>query len=393
MVTDGVDQRRRFLQDLGTERWTMSELCARYGISRPTGYLWRARYEVSGLPGLELRSSAPHACPHQTTAAIEAQVVAARRRYGWGAKKLRQRLVTARPAVRWPARSTINDILDRHGLLEKRRRRRPWTHPGRVPLAATAPNDVWPADFKGQFKTGDGRYCYPLTVTDLFSRRVLACQGLLAIRAADARALFVRLFRAHGLPRAIRTDNGVPFAGPGLQGLSALNVWWLQLEIVHQRIRPGCPQENGSHERMHRELKRETTCPSAATGRAQQQRFDRFRHRYNAERPHEALDGHTPDRLWAPSPRPYEERPRTPHYAAHLEVRRVSRGGTISWQGQLVFLSEVLRGEDVALEEVDEDCWNIVYYTTLLARWDGRTQQLTSAHSLNGGVKQAAGLL
>jgi hypothetical protein len=240
---------------------------------------------------------------------------------------------------------------------------------------------VWPTDFKGQFKTGDGRYCYPLTVTDHFSRRVLACHGLATITVADTRAVLLVLFRAHGLPVVIRTDNGMPFAGPGLQGLSSLNVWWLQLGIVHQRIRPGCPQDNGSHERMHRELKRETTRPAAATRQAQQQRFDAFRARYNGERPHDALGGQTPDRLWTPSPRAYPEGRLTPHYPARTDVRRVSRGGTISWQGQLVFLSEVLRGEDVALEEVDDDCWNIVYYTTLLARWDGRMQQLTSAHS------------
>lgn len=381
MITDVLDQRRRFIDDLRTERWTMSELCARYGISRPTGYLWRARYQAEGVAGLEPRSSAPHACPHQTPAAIEAQIVAARRRYGWGAKKLRQRLEAQAPEVVWPARSTINDLLDRHGLLRKQRRRPAWTHPGRVTVTSEAPNDVWPADFKGQFKTGDGRYCYPLTVTDHFSRRMLACQGLATITVADTRAVFLGLFRTYGLPLVIRTDNGVPFAGPGLQGLSSLNVWWLQLGIGHQRIRPGCPQENGSHERMHRELKRETTRPAAATRRAQQRRFDAFRQRYNAERPHEALDGHTPDWLWIPSPRAYPEGRLTPHYPASADVRRVSRGGTISWQGQLVFLSEVLRGEDVALEEVDDDCWNIVYYTTLLARWDGRTQQLTSAHS------------
>ena len=381
MVTDVLDQRQRFLDDLQTGRWTMSELCARYEISRPTGYLWRARYRAEGVEGLVSRSSAPQSCPHQTPAAIAAQVVAARRRFGWGAKKLRQWLAAHAPEVAWPARSTINDILDRAQLLRKQPRRRAWAHPGRVELAAAAPNDVWPADFKGQFKTGDGRYCYPLTVTDHFSRRVLACHGLSAITVADTRAVFGRLFRALGLPRGIRTDNGMPFAGPGLQGLSSVNVWWLQLGIVHQRIRPGCPQQNGSHERMHRELKRETTRPPAATRRAQQRRFDAFQARYNAERPHDALDGRTPDRLWTPSPRPYPEGRLTPHYPGHAEVRRVSQGGTISWQGQLVFLSEVLRGEDVALEEVDNDCWNLVYYTTLLARWDGRMRQLTSAHS------------
>jgi putative transposase len=384
MVTDVVDQRRRFMADLLTERWTMRELCARYGISRPTGYLWQARYRAGGDAALASRSSAPHACPHRTVAAMEMAIVAARRRYGWGAKKLRAYVQHQAPHVAWPARSTINDLLDRHGLLQKQRRRRAWTHPGRAVIAVDEPNAVWPADFKGQFKTGDGQYCYPLTVTDAFSRRVLACQGLPAITVAGARAIFLALFRAHGVPRAIRTDNGMPFAGVGLQGLSSLNVWWMQLGIVHDRIRPGCPQDNGSHERMHRELKRATLRPPAATRRAQQRRFDAFRQCYNGERPHEGLADRTPDSLWVPSPRPYWDGPRRPDYPCGLEVRRVSRGGTILWRGTLVFLSEVLRGQDVALEEVDDDCWNIVYFTTLLARWDGRTRQLTSTRSARG---------
>jgi transposase InsO family protein len=381
MVTDVVDQRRRFLEDLLTERWTMSELCTRYGISRPTGYLWLARYRAGGDAGLISRSPVPTSCPHQTSPAIETAIVAARRRYGWGAKKLRAYLQQQSPSVAWPARSTINDLLDRHRLLRKQRRRHVWSHPGRAGVPSQAPNDVWPADFKGQFKTGDGHYCYPLTVTDHVSRRVLACQGLPAITVAGTRAVFLTLFRAHGVPRAIRTDNGVPFAGVGLQGLSSLNVWWMQLGVVHDRIRPGCPQDNGRHERMHRELKRATLRPPAATRRAQQRRFDVFRQCYNAERPHEGLADRTPDSLWVPSPRPYPEGPRRPDYPRGLEVRRVSCGGTILWRGQLVFLSEVLRGEDVALEEVDDECWNIVYFTTLLARWDGRTRQLTSARS------------
>ena len=381
METDASEQRQRFIDDVRSGRWTMSELCRRYGISRPTGYLWQKRYEAEGLAGLVSRTSVPQTCPHQTEPALERQIVAARRRYGWGAKKLLHVLTTQHPEVPWPARSTINDILDRHGLLRKQRPRRSWAHPGRVAVETTRPNDVWPADFKGQFKTGDGQYCFPLTVTDHFSRRVLACRGLAAISVADARAVFLAVFRAEGLPRAIRTDNGMPFVGPGLQGLSSLNLWWMQLGITHQRIRPGCPQENGTHERMHRELKRETARPAAATRRAQQRRFDAFRRRYNTERPHEALENRTPDSVWVPSPRPYPEGRLTPHYPGQVEVRRVSEGGTISWNGHLVFLSEVLRGQDVALEEVDDACWNVLFYTTLLARWDARTRRLTGTHS------------
>ena len=296
-----------------------------------------------------------------------------------GARRSSGRSSTESPKRVWPARSTITEILLRHGLVRRRRPRQRWDHPRIALVQATRPNHVWPADFKGQFKTGDGCYCYPVTITDHFSRRLLACRGLPQITAAETRAVFLALFRAVGLPDAIRTDNGMPFASGALHGLSPLNVWWMQLGIVHQRIRPASPQENGSHERMHRELKRETALPAAKTRQAQQRKFDQFRQRYNAERPHEGIGDRTPDSLWTPSPRPYPEQPRRPAYPAVLEVRRVSRGGTISWSGQLVFLSEVLGGEDVGLEEVADGCWNIVYYTTLLGRLDVRTGQISGA--------------
>jgi transposase InsO family protein len=304
-------------------------------------------------------------------------IVAARREYRWGATKLLAVLRQARPRVAWPARSTVNEILNRHGLLEKRRRRGRWQHPGAVPLATTRPNQVWPADFKGQFKTGDGRYCYPLTVTDHFSRRLMTCTGLDGTAGADAQRVIRALFREVGLPEAIRTDNGVPFAVAGRCGLTRLTMWWMQLGIVHHRIRPASPQENGSHERMHRELKRETARPPAATRRRQQQRFDAFRQRYNAERPHEALGLTCPDTRWTPSPRPYPERILPPEYPGHLEVRRVSRDGAVSLKGRVYFVSEVLARQRVGLEEVDDGMWNIVYYTTLLGRLDERTGTFT----------------
>ena len=251
-------------------------------------------------------------------------------------------------------------------------------HPGAAPLRTTAPNQVWPADFKGQFKTGDGAYCYPLTVTDHFSRAVLLCRALPSTRSTEARPALVQLFREVGLPEAIRTDNGAPFASTGLHGLAPLNVWWMQLGIVHQRIRPGRPQSNGTHERMHRELKRETTGPAAATARAQQRRFDAFRRRYNDERPHEALGQRPPATLWSPSPRCYPVRIAPPLYAAHCEVRRVSRGGTIKFRGRLVFVSEALAQELVGLEEVGEGIWNVIYYQTVLGRLDERGGKITA---------------
>jgi transposase InsO family protein len=375
METNVVKERAAFVADFESGHWSMTELCERYGITRPTGYKWVQR--AGAGEGYRDRRRAPHRCPHRTTAAIEAQIVAAREQYRWGATKLVAILRGRAPELRWPARSTVNDILDRHALLSKRRRRTRWPHPGGGPVQTARPNQVWPADFKGQFKTGDGRYCYPLTVTDHFSRRLLVCRGLRGVTTAETQPVFRALFRRVGLPDAIRTDNGVPFVGAGRNGLSRLAVWWMQLGIVHQRIRPAQPQENGSHERMHRELKRETTQPAAASLRRQQQRFDKFQARYNAERPHEALGLQTPDACWQPPRRAYPERLLAPEYAAHLEIRKVSPTGSFSLGGRFVFLSEVLAGHHIALEEVDNGIWNIVYYRTCLGRVDQRTGLIT----------------
>jgi putative transposase len=377
METNVGDERLHFLRDFESGHWSMTELCERYGVTRPTGYKWVDRHRTEGDSGLSERSRAPHSCPHRTSADIEALIVGARRQYGWGAKKLLTVLRTHYPALPWPARSTLNAVLERHRLLRKNRRRRKWTHPGATALETNRPNQVWPADFKGQFKTGNGSYCYPLTVTDHFSRALLVCRGLGAIKTALTQPVFRALFREVGLPDAIRTDNGAPFASTGLHGLSPLNVWWMQLGIVHQRITPASPQENGQHERMHRELKRETARPAATNRRAQQRRFDAFRHRYNDVRPHEGIGDRTPTSLWTPSLRVYPERIAPPQYPAHMEVRRVGLAGTFWLHGQAPFLTKTLSGERIGLEEVGDGIWNIVYYRTLLGKIDERSLQIT----------------
>lgn len=377
METNVVKERLAFVHDLESGHWSMSELCERYGVSRPTGYKWLARHQAGGGAGLSDRSRAPQQCPHRTSDAVETLIIAARVEYGWGAKKLLRVLRTRHPTRRWPARSTVNAILERHGLLHKNRRRRTWTHPGAGPLETQRPNQVWPVDFKGQFRTGDGQYCYPLTVTDHFSRRILACHGLRSVQTAGAKPVFRALFREVGLPEAIRTDNGTPFASTGIHGLAALNVWWMQLGIVHQRITPASPHENGTHERMHRELKRETARPAARSLRTQQHRFDAFARRYNDERPHEGIGDRTPSSLWRPSSRRYPEQRTYPDYPAHLEVRRVSTAGTFRLQARQPFLSHALAGEDIGLEEVGDGIWNIVYYRTLLGKIDERTARIT----------------
>jgi transposase InsO family protein len=377
METNATEQRRSFVLGYESGQWSMSELCQRYGVTRPTGYKWVERVYEEGEAGLVERSRVPNDCPHRAPAAIERRILALRGRYGWGAKKLLQVLERRHPEVAWPARSTVNAILDRHGKLRRNRRRRKWEHPGAAPLETERPNQVWPADFKGQFKTRDGKYCYPLTVTDHYSRKLLVCRGLPSVRTEGAKPVFRRLFRQSGLPEAIRTDNGAPFASTGIHGLCELNVWWMQLGIVHQRIRPSSPQENGQHERMHRDLKRETTRPPAANLASQQRKFDRFRKRYNGERPHDGIDGELPAEFWEPSPRPYPERIAPPEYPAHLEVRRVSAAGTFRLKARQPFLSNALADEYIGLEEVGDGPWNIVYYRTLLGRIDERTARIT----------------
>jgi transposase InsO family protein len=393
METNPTEQRLSFLIDYASGQWSMSELCERYRVSRPTGYKWVKRVEEEGERGLEERSRTPKKSPRQTPAWIEQRILEARAQYGWGAKKLRQVLSGRYPTESWPARSTINAILDRKGKLRKQRRRRKWEHPGAAALVTERPNQVWPVDFKGQFRTLDGKYCYPLTVSDHYSRSVLLCKALPSVKTQGAKPAFRRLFREVGLPEAIRSDNGAPFASTGIHGLCELNVWWMQLGIVHQRITPASPQENGAHERMHRELKRETTRPPASNLRGQQRKFDRFRDRYNDERPHDGIGGELPAQRWTPSPRPYPERIPLPEYPSHLEVRRVSHAGCFRLKAKQRFLSNALSDQYIGLEEVDHGLWNIVYYKTLLGRIDEATGTITGVEGRPVGVNDLPGLL
>jgi putative transposase len=372
-------ERGRFVRDFASGDWTMTDLCEHYGVSRPTGYKWVERYADKGEEGLEDLSRVPLHCPHRTTPATEELVVLLKRTHGWGARKiLRQLRSQFEPSV-LPCRSTVFDILKRHGLVQSRRRRHRWLHPGAAPLRTDAPNQVWTIDFKGQFRTRDGQYCYPLTVMDHFSRYLLCCYGLPDVKTAGTRATVERLFRECGLPDAIRSDNGVPFASTGIHGLCELNVWWIKLGIVHQRITPSSPQENGAHERMHRTMKAKTTRPPAANRRGQQWKFDDFRREYNVVRPHEALNDETPASLWLPSPRPYPVRILAPEYPGHFEVRRVSNAGHFIINGCHRYLSQALNGEYIGIEPIDDGIWNIIYYATLLGRLDERAGTVTGA--------------
>lgn len=381
LETNPVLERQRFVKDLESGHWTMTDLCSRYGISRVTGYKWRERYDQGGEAGLVDQSRAPRSCPHRTPDKVVELILEENARYGWGARKILKRL-HAKLGDECPSRSTVFDILERHGRVTPRNRRRRWKHPGAAPLETSAPNQVWTTDFKGQFLMRNGLYCYPLTVLDHYSRYLLSCHGLPDVGTRGVKTQFLRLFREFGLPDAIRSDNGAPFASTGIHGLTHLNVWWLQLGISHQRITPGSPQENGVHERMHRTLKARATRPPAANLNLQQRVFNTFVETYNELRPHEALDDDTPASRWSPSTRQYPGRIEPPEYPGHVEVRKVSQAGTFRLHTGQTFLSQALNGEYIGLEEIADRVWNILYYDTLLGRYDEQTRAITGAPSL-----------
>jgi putative transposase len=374
-----MDQRVAFIGDWLRDEWSISDLCQRYGISRKTGYKWLDRYEAAGVGGLVERSRAPEHPGRAMAQEARDAILALRNahRY-WGPRKLHAKLIDTQPQKQWPAASTIGDLLKREGLSHPRRRQR-YLVPLTQPLAAAqAPNDVWTADFKGWFRTGDGTRCDPLTVADACTRFVLCCQ-ITAESEAGVRPWFERTFREYGLPRALRTDNGSPFATTGPGRLSHLAVWWLKLGIALDRIDPGHPEQNGRHERFHLTLQEEGSTPPSPTKAQQQRRFDRLREEFNHERPHEALDQVPPGRVYVASPRPYPARLEDPWYDATHQVRRVKDCGQIQWQGDYVFVSEAVRGELVGLAESERGDWTVRFMEVELGRIDRATRRFTPA--------------
>jgi transposase InsO family protein len=369
-----MDERLQFILDAQSERFTMTALCTRYGVSRRIGYKWLARFAEEGKRGLADRSRAAHVCPHKTRPVLAELLCEFRRTHpDWGARKLLKVLRGRHPEIEdWPAASTAAELLARRGLVRKRRRRHPHLHPGIVPITTVAPNDLWTADFKGQFRTGNGLYCYPLTIADQHTRFLLTCYGLLSTETMAAKPVFERAFREYGLPRAIRTDNGVPFATQAIHGLSYLNVWWMRLGIAHQRIHPGQPQENGAHERMHRTMKRRAIKPVQRTCASQQRVFDAFRTEYNVERPHEALQLDTPASHYVHSTRSYPSKLPATQYPLHFTVKRVTDAGTFRFHRRLLYIANSLVDQHIGLEETDDGIWSIYFHTVLLATLDER---------------------
>nr|WP_210399043.1 IS481 family transposase [Steroidobacter denitrificans] len=341
----------------------ISEVCREFGISRKTGYKIFNRYKDEGLEALSDRSRRPVRYANQLPEQIERAIVTAKKdKPHWGARKIRELLVRKLAGdVRIPAKSTVHAVLDRHGLVKRARQRRRFKAEGTPLSQAVAPNALWCADFKGEFRLGNRQYCYPLTVTDQASRMILMCEALESTKEPPVIEAFLRLFRERGLPTAIRSDNGLPFASPnGLYNLSKLSVWWLRLNIALERIKPGNPQQNGRHERMHRTLKAQTTRPPGMNVLQQQARFDAFISEFNEERPHEAIDMKVPAERYTPSPRAYEGLPELA-YPFHDRDILVTACGRICLHRKKINVSTVLAGQRLGIKEVDEDIWLVSF--------------------------------
>jgi len=373
-----MEEKLRFVFEYERGEESMTELCQRYSIARETGYVWLRRYRAAGVAGLVERSRATQRHANQTPEEIEQMVRELRQAHmRWGPRKLKHILERDEPGRCWPAASTIGALLKREGLVVARKKR--WrTAPYTDPLAhAAEANRVWCADFKGWFRTADRERIDPLTISDARSRYLLRCQAVEKTDTARVQAIFEAAFREYGMPEAIRTDNGPPFASRALAGLSRLAVWWIKLGIVPERIAAGHPEQNGRHERMHRTLKEEAAQPPAANRRQQRQALDRFRQEYNEVRPHEALGMRTPASVYQPSTRKFPARVPEPEYPASLLVRSVHPHGHFRWKKDDVFLSEVLWGERVGLL-AEDDRWFTVYFAHLpLARFDSRKLRVT----------------
>ena len=384
-----MDERLQFIADCLKKELPMAALCEAYGISRKTGYKWLTRYQADPEHGLMDRSRAPQHCGWRLDEEIAARLVALRRRRPhWGPRKLLAVLAKADPQVDWPAASTVGDLLRREGLSAPRRRRRAAMPLSEPFVDVKRANDVWCADFKGWFRTTDGARCDPLTISDAHSRYLLDCRIVPPTREGVS-PRFERVFREFGLPLALRTDNGPPFASSGAGGLTRLSVTWVKLGIKLERIEPGQPQQNGRHERMHRTLKQETAHPPATSARQQQGRFDRFRRSYNHERPHEALDQQPPARHYTASTRPYPKHIPEPWYDPDHAVRRVRPTGEIKWGGELVFISEALAGEPVGIAETEAGDWIVRFATIDLGLIERGTKKLRRFMAARPGRHEA----
>ncbi|MBD3647293.1 MAG: IS481 family transposase [Pseudomonadales bacterium] len=356
-----MDERLKFVARLLAGE-QMSVLCREFGISRPTGYKIFNRYKECGLDGLKDRSRRPYHHANRLPFQIERTILKLKQDHpSWGAPKIRDKLIREYPMIKPPAKSTVHAVLDRHGMIKRRRKRRHGKAQGTALRHIQQPNGLWCADYKGEFLLGNHQYCYPLTITDYSSRYLLACEGLSSTKSDFAFSVFERVFKEYGIPGAIRTDNGIPFASPNaFFGMSQLSVWWLRLGIHIERIRPGHPEQNGRHERMHLTLKREATQPAGFNFLQQQERFDRFIEVYNHDRPHQALGGRYPGELYTASTRPYRP-PDDPEYPWHDRTLRVTECGRLCIGKRKISLSRAFARQLVGIREVADKIWLVSF--------------------------------
>jgi transposase InsO family protein len=370
------EERQRFIEDWKLNYYSVTKLAERFGIAPKTAHNWIARYEKHGENGFHEHSRRPHSCPWQTDPAIVEELLATRRAHPhWGPRKLLKLMDDRTPERDLPAPSTAALILAKHGLV-RTRRRFCRAHPGCPKTVPQGPNDIWAADYKGQFRLGNSSYCFPLTVSDLASRYLLGVDAHPAISLELTQKHFTWLFQEFGLPNRIRTDNGAPFASSALARLSQLSVFFINLGIYPELIEPGEPQQNGVHERMHRTLKQEATIPPASSLPAQQRRFDRFREEFNHQRPHEALQMHPPANRYRPSTRPMPLHIEPYVYPGHFLVRRVSQAGTIRVFKNQIFVSNTLHQQDVGLEEVADGVYEVYFCFYQIGRYDLRENRM-----------------
>ena len=367
-----MDERIKMIGDYRRGVYSITELAEIYGVSRKTLYKWIGRYDQEGIEGLKERSRAPLSHPNAISEAMTKRMLQAKKKYGWGPKKIRRILQKQVPETPWPSLSTVEKIFRHHGLVQRRQKRHQTPPQNKPLLALDEPNKVWSADFKGDFLLGNGVRCYPLTISDNYSRYLLGCRGLTSTCYEDTQHWFERTFREYGLPVAIRHDNGAPFAGLGVTGLGRLSVWWLKLGILSERIERGKPHQNGRHERMHRTLKEAVVTPPSYSMRTQQQAFNKFRRQYNEVRPHEALGQEPPVSVYGPSTRAYPSRLTAPQYDEGSIVRRVRKNGYIRFKGKDWYLSESLYKESVSLVEMQADIHEIRFSVFPIALLDMR---------------------
>jgi len=368
--TSVMDERLRFISRLLSGE-KMAPLCREFGISRTTGHKIWNRYNKDGPRGIYNRSRAPHKHPNQLPFEVEQLIVRLKKeKPKWGAPKIRELVDKKYPSIKLPATSTVHCVLDRHNLVNKKRKRKKYRAIATYLSIPKEPNDLWCTDFKGQFRMGNHNYCFPLTLSDSASRFVLSCEALSSTESDPCFAVFEEAFKEYGLPLAIRSDNGTPFAGGNSAwNLTRLSVWWIRLGIKLERIKPGCPQQNGRHERMHRTLKYEATKPAAGNLLQQQERFDNFVKEFNFERPHQAIDMKCPADVYKNSSRPYQGLPDVT-YPGYDKSRLLSNCGRLCIDRRHVHIGRALANQPVGLKAVDDCIWQVDFMSYTLGFFD-----------------------